>query len=303
MTKTRILLVDDHAVVRLGLKTLINDQPALEVVGEASSAAEAIEAVARLRPEVVLMDIRMPGESGLEATRQITQQFPGTRVVMLTSYADDDLLIRAIRAGATGYVLKQADNDALLLALVRTRYSAGNTLVEVDPETGQQSITPEAQAEYTEATDAWFRYLRTSPEQPNPNVAQQAANVLFTLASIATTTAEAEANLTDAAKAQAIVAKARPSVGTLSTLAYYSYAALDFKQGDKATKQAVASASSKAEARSVERQLASIRKQAKKFQQQQQQAAAKGGQQQAEQQLENPLGGLSGGGLGAPTTP
>jgi DNA-binding NarL/FixJ family response regulator len=117
MTKTRILLVDDHSVVRLGLKTLINDQPAMEVVGEASSAAEAVEAVERLRPDVVLMDIRMPGESGLEATRQITQHFPGTRVVMLTSYADDELLMRAIRAGASGYVLKQADNDALLRAI------------------------------------------------------------------------------------------------------------------------------------------------------------------------------------------
>ena len=195
---------------------------------------------------------------------------------------------------------KDPDNEALLLALVRTRYSAGNTLVEVDPSTGQQSITPEAQEEYTKAADAWLRYLRTSPEQPNPNVAQQAAGALFTLASISSTAAEAETNLADAAKAQAIVAEARPSVGTLSTLAYYSYAALDFKQGDAAAKQAATEATSKAQRRSIETQLAAIRKRAKKFEEQQQKAAAKGGEKQAQQQLENPLGGLSGGGIGAP---
>jgi len=117
MTITRVLIVDDHAVVRLGLKTLLSDQPSLEVVGEADSASSAAAAVARWRPDVVLMDIRMPGQSGLEATRQITEQFPETKVVMLTSYADDELLSRAIRAGAVGYLLKQADNDALLRAI------------------------------------------------------------------------------------------------------------------------------------------------------------------------------------------
>ena len=117
MTKIRVLIVDDHAVVRLGLRTLIGDQPAMEVVGEARSAPSALEAVGRLRPEVVLMDIRMPGESGLEATRLIMEQFPATKVVMLTSFADDELLMRAIRAGAVGYVLKQADNDSLLRAI------------------------------------------------------------------------------------------------------------------------------------------------------------------------------------------
>jgi hypothetical protein len=198
---------------------------------------------------------------------------------------------------------KDPDNEALLLALVRTRYSAGNTLVEVDPATGEQSITPEAKQEYAQAAQAWLRYLNTSPEQPNPNVALQAANVLFTLAQVSTTAGEADANLDDAAKAQAIVAKARPSVGTLSTLAYYSYFALDFEGGDQATKQAVEMASGKSEARSIERQLTAIRKQAKKFQTQQQAAAAKGGEQQAQEQLQNPLGGLSGGGIPAPGAP
>jgi len=117
MSIIRVLLVDDHQIVRLGLMTLINDQPGMEVVGEAGTAAEAVRAAARLRPDVVLMDIRMPGEGGIEATRQITTQFPQTKVVMLTSFADDELVVRAIRAGAVGYVLKQVDNAELLRAI------------------------------------------------------------------------------------------------------------------------------------------------------------------------------------------
>ncbi len=118
MSKTRVLLADDHAIVRLGLMTLINDQPNMEVVGEAGTAVEAVQAVERLRPDVVLMDIRMPGEGGIEATRQITARFPDTKVVMLTSFADDELVVRAIRAGAVGYVLKQVGNEDLLRAII-----------------------------------------------------------------------------------------------------------------------------------------------------------------------------------------
>jgi DNA-binding NarL/FixJ family response regulator len=117
MGKIKVLLVDDHAIVRLGLMTLINDQSDMEVVGEAGTAGEAVKAVERLSPDVVLMDIRMPGEGGIEATRQITQRFPETRVVMLTSYADDDLIMHAINAGATGYILKQVGNEELLRAI------------------------------------------------------------------------------------------------------------------------------------------------------------------------------------------
>lgn len=115
--KTRVILVDDHEIVRLGLMTLINDQPDMEVVGEAGSAAEALRVVDRLRPDVALMDIRLPGEGGIEAASQITRRFPDTKVVMLTSYADDDLVMRAIMAGAVGYVLKQVGNEELLRAI------------------------------------------------------------------------------------------------------------------------------------------------------------------------------------------
>src|SRR5512135_1091057 len=117
MTKTRLLLVDDHAIVRLGLMTLLNDQPDMQVVAEASTAGEAVRAVENFKPDVVLMDIRLPGEGGIEATRQVTARFPESKVVMLTSFADDDLVIRAISAGAVGYVLKQVGNEELLRAI------------------------------------------------------------------------------------------------------------------------------------------------------------------------------------------
>jgi two-component system response regulator DevR len=109
-----VALVDDHALVRLGLKTLIDDQPDMQVIGEAGTAAEALQMVERLHPQVVLMDIRLPGEGGLEATRQIVARFPETKVVMLTSFADEELVLSAIRAGAVGYLLKEVGNEEVL---------------------------------------------------------------------------------------------------------------------------------------------------------------------------------------------
>jgi DNA-binding NarL/FixJ family response regulator len=117
MAKQRILLVDDHEVVRLGLKALLEHHAQFEVVGEASTAKEALEQVARLHPEIVLMDIRLPGTSGIEACEEIIRQFPETRVVMLTSYAEDEMLFSAIRAGASGYILKQIGGEDLVRAL------------------------------------------------------------------------------------------------------------------------------------------------------------------------------------------
>ena len=117
MNKQRILLVDDHEVVRLGLKALLDHHPQFEVVGEAGTSKEALEQVSRLRPDIVLMDIRLPGASGIEACDEVTRTFPETRVVMLTSYAEDEMLFSAIRAGASGYVLKQIRGDDLIHAL------------------------------------------------------------------------------------------------------------------------------------------------------------------------------------------
>ncbi|MBA4383886.1 MAG: DNA-binding response regulator [Anaerolinea sp.] len=117
MTKQRIILVDDHEVVRLGLKSLLERHPQFEVIGEAGNAKEALEQVERLMPDVVLMDIRLPGTSGIEVCEEIIKKFPEIRVIMLTSYAEDDMLFSAIRAGASGYVLKQINADDLMKAI------------------------------------------------------------------------------------------------------------------------------------------------------------------------------------------
>jgi two-component system, NarL family, response regulator DevR len=117
MNKQRILLVDDHEVVRLGLKSLLERHPQFDIVGEASNAREALEAVANLHPDVVVMDIRLPGTSGIEACEDITSRYPEIKVLMLTSYAEDEMLFSAIRAGASGYVLKQIGGDELIHAL------------------------------------------------------------------------------------------------------------------------------------------------------------------------------------------
>ena len=117
MVKQRILLVDDHEVVRLGLKSLLERHPQFEIVGEAASAREALEQVENNHPDVVVMDIRLPGTSGIEACEEITSRVPETRVLMLTSYAEDEMLFSAIRAGASGYILKQIDGEELVRAL------------------------------------------------------------------------------------------------------------------------------------------------------------------------------------------
>ncbi len=152
--KTRLLLVDDHAIVRLGLTTLLNDQPDMEVVGEASTAGEAVKAVESLHPDVALMDIRLPGEGGIEATRQIAAKFPNCKVVILTSFADDELVVRAIRAGAVGYVLKQVGNEELIRAIQAA--ARGEALL--DPSTTARLLTRVREAERKAEEDA-FRDL------------------------------------------------------------------------------------------------------------------------------------------------
>lgn len=117
MAKQRILLVDDHEIVRLGLKALLERHPNFEVVAEAGTAREAIEKVESHKPDVVVMDIRLPGGSGIEACGEISDRFPETKVIMLTSYAEDEMLFSAIRAGAAGYVLKQIGGEDLVRAI------------------------------------------------------------------------------------------------------------------------------------------------------------------------------------------
>jgi len=115
----RILLVDDHEVVRVGVRALIDRQPEMEVVGEAGTVREAVEQARLLAPDVVVLDVRLPGGTGLEACRQIKADRPETRVIMLTSFPDDEVLFDAIASGADGYVLKQIGSDELIAALER----------------------------------------------------------------------------------------------------------------------------------------------------------------------------------------
>lgn len=128
MSAITVLLVDDHALVRRGFRRLLEDDPGLAVVGEASSAAEAIARAIALKPQVVVMDCAMPGDNGLAATRAIVAQAPGTAVLMLSMHAEDTLVQQALEAGARGYLLKNAV-DLDLAAAVR-QVAAGGTLLD-----------------------------------------------------------------------------------------------------------------------------------------------------------------------------
>ena len=113
----RLMVVDDHALLRQALRALLDGQEALEVIGEATNGRDAVEAAERLRPDVVLMDMVMPGLNGLEATRQIIKRSPSCWVLILTAYLEDERLLQALRAGASGYVVKNSDLEELLLAI------------------------------------------------------------------------------------------------------------------------------------------------------------------------------------------
>jgi two-component system, NarL family, response regulator DevR len=132
----RVLLVDDHELVRMGLRTLLSGEAGFVVVGEAGSVAEAVAAARTYRPDVVLMDVRLPDGSGVEACREIRSELPDARVLMLTSFADEDAVFSAIVAGASGYLLKQARADALLDA-IRTVGRGGSLL---DPAVAQKVL-------------------------------------------------------------------------------------------------------------------------------------------------------------------
>lgn len=112
-----VLLVDDHEVVRLGLRSLLSLEPAVEVVGEAGTAAEAVRQATRLRPDVIVMDVRLPDKSGVEACREIRGADPKVQVIMLTSYADEEAIFNSIIAGASGYLLKQIRGEELVRAI------------------------------------------------------------------------------------------------------------------------------------------------------------------------------------------
>lgn len=132
----KVMLVDDHEVVRQGLRSLLEAESDIEVVGEADSGPAAVSAVASIGPDVVVMDVRMPGGSGVEACRAIRDQAPGTQVIMLTSFSDDEALFNSIMAGAAGFVLKQIKGRDLVQA-IRT-VGGGSSLL--DPKVTQKVL-------------------------------------------------------------------------------------------------------------------------------------------------------------------
>ena len=126
--RIRVLLCDDHELVRRGLRGLLQSDLTIDVVGEAATADQAVRAAGKLQPDIVVMDVRMPGRSGIEACRDIRAQRADTRVLILTSFADDEALFSAIMAGASGYVLKQIKGNELLDGIHKV--AAGQSLLD-----------------------------------------------------------------------------------------------------------------------------------------------------------------------------
>ena len=133
MTKIRVLLADDHAILREGLKALLGLAEDIEVIGEAADGQEAIDRVAALQPDVVVMDVSMPGLGGLEATLEIRKQRPDTKILVLTQYEDPEYVRRFLQAGVSGYVLKKSAG-ADLAAAIKAAHRGGLVL---DPGGGQ----------------------------------------------------------------------------------------------------------------------------------------------------------------------
>ncbi|MYW67292.1 response regulator [Streptomyces sp. SID8379] len=145
----RVVVVDDQTVVREGIVMLLGLLPGIEVVGSAGDGEEAVARVAELAPDVVLMDLRMPRCDGVEATRRIRAEYPGTQVVILTTYADDDSLFPALTAGARGYLTKDADGDEIVRAVE-------------DVLSGDAGLSPKIQRRLLE------RLSRPEPVAPGP---------------------------------------------------------------------------------------------------------------------------------------
>jgi two-component system, NarL family, response regulator DevR len=150
-SRVKLMLVDDHRVVRMGLASLLGTQEQFCLVGEAGTVAEAVAEARRCQPDVILMDLRLPDGSGVEACRQIRSDLPNTRVLMLTSYADDEAVVSSIVAGASGYFLKQSDPDGLVEAVATV--ARGGSLI--DPVV-------------TRAVVGWMQRQSPQPAQSSP---------------------------------------------------------------------------------------------------------------------------------------
>ncbi|MFN8467909.1 MAG: response regulator transcription factor [Caldilineaceae bacterium] len=154
MSKLRLLLVDDHQVVRVGLRAVLDGEPDIEVVAEAATAAQAVQQAGEWQPDVVIMDVRLPDRSGLAACQEIRQRWPRIQVLVLTSYADEELVLEAISAGAAGYILKQLDTNEL----VKLVHAVARGDAVLDPVVTQKLLQRVRRAEH-ESHESAFREL------------------------------------------------------------------------------------------------------------------------------------------------
>lgn len=211
-----------------------------------------------------------------------------------SSSADEVLDEQAERI--EGRLANDPGNEQLLLSLTRTRIAAGNAQIEPAAEGEVASVPPGAREDFEAAQRSWNRYLKQVGGEPSPAAAQLVAGTFFRLAESGSTTyPEVEENVAQAARAQRIAAEQQPSLGSLSTLAIYEYFDGDFSAGDRATQKAAALAPSKAEAKSIEKQLGEYRKNAKRFVKQAQQVARQE-RKAGKEQLQQPFQGFGGAG-------
>jgi DNA-binding NarL/FixJ family response regulator len=173
----RIFVAEDHPLFRRGVVSLLSSVPDFEVVGEATSGGEAVERTTRLQPDVVLMDLQMPGGNGIEATREIARKSPGVRVLVVTLFEDDDSVFMALRAGARGYILKDADEEELARAI----RAVGRGEAIFSPAVAERvlayfaSSSPAAQAQaFPSLTDREREILNLIARgHPNPAIARE----------------------------------------------------------------------------------------------------------------------------------
>ncbi|MFE0378311.1 response regulator [Streptomyces inhibens] len=164
-TVARVVVADDQTVVREGIVMLLGLLPGIEVVGSAADGEEAVRMVAELAPDVVLMDLRMPRCDGVEATRRIRTDHPGTQIVVLTTYADDDSLFPALQAGARGYLTKDADGDEIVRAID-------------DVLSGEAGLSPKIQRRLLERVTEPVRTPPQPPAEPPDGLTAREVEVL-----------------------------------------------------------------------------------------------------------------------------
>ncbi len=164
VTGIRVLLVDDHDLVRIGIKSLLDDANGIEVVGEASSGEDAIQLAKKLKPQVILMDVKMPGIGGLEATKRILRYHPEIKILAVTVYGEEPYPSRVLQAGAAGYLTKGASIDEMVQA-IKTVY------------TGKRYISPEV------AQQLAFKHLNHDSDTPFDSLSEREMQVMIMITS------------------------------------------------------------------------------------------------------------------------